>query len=1549
MRKLNHIFLACCLLLAGMATSISMQAQDKTPITVDGCRPLLAPDCVIDDIIDEVGVLSDKHATYSNLLDADLTNGTTINTVLADIGLGYKPIVSIRDIKNVYKGGNGMKAGFMVADSKVSLLSLDLLKTFVISLYNDNQLVYTAPINDQDGTLLNLGLVDFGEKGGKMEFSISVPEKDKDGKELIFDEIALGTTGVNLDVLKTLSFYYGFVGESRTEINWVNFADAGLTSSPDIPLIGTPQNYLVDGNSDTYQSWSLIGGLLGKSCYIKTNGIVSQLQQKEIGFVYSAHDLISLSVLPTVTITFIKSGSGLLPNDKTDKHTVEAQLLGASVLSGQQIIYSAAPTMGFEWDKVEISFGALKVEAGVSHLHYAFVRNIQIPDEAKKHRLNLSADALLCENETEYTLTSDVNVTWSLKQVLDLDGKTDKTEDYKSGVTIDPTTLTKSAKVTFATPAAAGIYIFEARDEDGCTGTVTLTRGKTQEMEDASASWFCGNILNKEADKVHLENPKGGALISIDKLNNAENILDGNLSTYASYAKGLQLAAHTGIVSVKKDEGTFGADASVVGFVAETPNSLLGADVLKFYNIVLYKDGKQVYSSVVSENNTVQAALLGAPGSAKVRYAIEVPQEYVGKFDEFTLFTSGVLNLDLTGKSLKIYGAFVSDDPTCIKPSDPLDHLGVTSITSQNTGATFNYNKTGNAGLVEAVTVLANLGYLLDGTSLTDDGADKGAVSYAVANILGSTDITVKTGRKFSGKRWVGFVIKVPTGIGDVSLLTDMEIKAYNNGKLVGDSESGSFLSANLIGWTDYAYVSCYTDQPFDEVTFTNKKLIEALKTVQYLGFYTYADKDGDGIPDEEDPDFCDPPIDIEWGEPAIAADMNSLCASNEKEKLPVMITAENAIQLYYTLTNVDKAELVTSGFWDTETPGSFSPIIDFEALQMEAGRYKLEVSVVGQTLLLPASKIFVIHAEQTTWAPKASSTDWNVWENWTNGVPVIGCTDVVIPGQSAVFPVLKAYDKGAGSEERPADFNSCEGLHFNVGAEMLGTQHLDYKKAWVELELSLNRYYMLSAPLKGMYTGDFFVPQDMNGTQNNPYFTDLDETTSPDFRFGPRVYQRLWECSAPVVNPVEDVTGATDANNGNGSTVQVDETRWTPPFNALAQSYEEGEGFSLKAGKENLPVTKVRFRFPKEHTKYFYYNEDGFKTDLFETLDRTDNGRLFTDGITWPLVLNYTLETESNTFLVGNPFMAHINIGKFLKENSNVTSVKVYDGNAANSLILCDGKLLTNGADEDWTSIAPMQSFFVTFSAPAKTAQISITEDMLETKAGGDQPLRIAPQADALNEKDELVIEACADSTTACAKVVFNNTSEAAYVPGEDAVLLVDDEVKPRVVVYTMADDHAVDIQQTPDADRISIGVAMSKAAPLTLKFTGRAISQWKLYDAQTRHLYDLSVSDSVSLGRVDCNAGRFTLVKAGTEDKLNLEDQGLLVSRTAPGAITVASADQFPIKHCAVYAADGHLISQWEGEAMSVEGIKAEAGVNMVRAIKSDGSSYSQKVICY
>ena len=44
---------------------------------VDGCRPLLAPDCVVDDIVEEVSVLGGK-PDYSGVLDANLTNYATL-------------------------------------------------------------------------------------------------------------------------------------------------------------------------------------------------------------------------------------------------------------------------------------------------------------------------------------------------------------------------------------------------------------------------------------------------------------------------------------------------------------------------------------------------------------------------------------------------------------------------------------------------------------------------------------------------------------------------------------------------------------------------------------------------------------------------------------------------------------------------------------------------------------------------------------------------------------------------------------------------------------------------------------------------------------------------------------------------------------------------------------------------------------------------------------------------------------------------------------------------------------------------------------------------------------------------------------------------------------------------------------------------------------------------------------------------------------------------------------------------------------------------------
>ena len=218
------------MILVALATvfALPMSAQsDAEPIQVNGCRPLLAPDCVVD----EVKAVKDyKHPDYDAVLDGDLTNcmaGFSL-TSLVDVGLLYKPIISVRDINNKYKGGNGIKAGFMVSTPTVSgslqgLLDVNVLKTLFITLYNDNKQVYSAPLYSGDSGLLSLGLLNFGSQSGTSEFSIDVPATNDDGNEIVFDEVMLSTSGVDVSLLSGLSVYYGFLGESQREINITNF------------------------------------------------------------------------------------------------------------------------------------------------------------------------------------------------------------------------------------------------------------------------------------------------------------------------------------------------------------------------------------------------------------------------------------------------------------------------------------------------------------------------------------------------------------------------------------------------------------------------------------------------------------------------------------------------------------------------------------------------------------------------------------------------------------------------------------------------------------------------------------------------------------------------------------------------------------------------------------------------------------------------------------------------------------------------------------------------------------------------------------------------------------------------------------------------------------------------------------------------------------------------------------------------------------------------------------------------------------------------------
>lgn len=301
------------------------------------------------------------------------------------------------------------------------------------------------------------------------------------------------------------------------------------------------------------------------------------------------------------------------------------------------------------------------------------------------------------------------------------------------------------------------------------------------------------------------------------------------------------------------------------------------------------------------------------------------------------------------------------------------------------------------------------------------------------------------------------------------------------------------------------------------------------------------------------------------------------------------------------------------------------------------------------------------------------------------------------------------------------------------------------------------------------MVTGDMFIP-----VAGNPSpFTSLNASNTPQNRFNPRIYQRLW---------ASDAKGQT-LNNGQ-VTVTPTETQWTQPFNALAQVYEMGKGFSLKAeqGSASLPLT---FRFPKEHTEYEYVNTSNQGTGIKETITRSSIGRFIyennTQGVSFPISVTLTNKQAGTYFLAGNMFMSHLDISEFMNQNPAVKSVQVYDGNSNNSNINANGQLLNNGAG--YTRIAPTQSFFISVASAATSQTIKYTESMLVSAPGPDNTLKSADSS-IQEDPSALYLTATTSQAVSNALLRFNPASDNKYVAGEDAELLIDNEIRPAIAI---------------------------------------------------------------------------------------------------------------------------------------------------------------------
>ena len=552
---------------------------------------------------------------------------------------------------------------------------------------------------------------------------------------------------------------------------------------------------------------------------------------------------------------------------------------------------------------------------------------------------------------------------------------------------------------------------------------------------------------------------------------------------------------------------------------------------------------------------------------------------------------------------------------------------------------------------------------------------------------------------------------------------------------------------------------------------------------------------------------------------------------------------------------------------------------------------------------------------------------------------------DVTFTGHSQQIPFIQSLTGGEGIGFATEDINyhmssvdtdggnvacrtwydhTCQQIHFKPHAELLNQQHLYYEKAWVDIELEPWLWHTLASPLKGVVAGDMYLPS-ATGRQETPLFQPITFNTTDYNRFNPAVYQRGWDKAKATVFHLD----------GTQSDVMVS-TTWSHVYNDVNEAYCSGNGFSIKAELPNSTQTdtKVLFRLPKDDKKYLYYNSAGDKTGNETNIvadSETRSYRLYdlTDAIAAVQTRN-----AGKYFLIGNPFMAHLDMAKFFAQNPQYAPkywMMSSDGQRAAIMDESTGGFVGTATG----TIPPMQGFFVQAKEMGEKTIPRFTAEMMTlggqsspdgtTRSGMSSSILTITASDGVNGNSKAMV--CVDG----------NTSEG-FRSSEDMELF-DDGLAEYAKVYTMADTIATCINQVPTIKRIPLGVVATDDAVTELTFSGAATNDVTLYDKST--------GDSIPL-----HEGMKYSVKGSSHAQLYLVGNGML-SSDQQGNITIQTEgrkvnvlsmpQQMKVE---AYSAMGVLVKTAEGNTGEVTLTLPSEGVYVIKCV-GDTCSACKKIM--
>ena len=1524
-------------------------------------RALTGETCTVNKLIGVVGVGS-WAKDMGALTDEDLNNSAQVNAVVK-AGVTVDPMVSVKDMDNYYS--RGTVAGYaIVAGSGSSVLSLDVIKTFSIGFYRDGKLMGVLPVREgQNASGVTLKLLQI--PGSDDICAMLTAESN-----WVFDEISLDCAGgVQAEVANLMKIKYAFVGEP-TEFT---ITDGGIKKFNDffdnnptislkkmqgwnplllapIPFVNSEVKKMTDDNLDNFATITPIlnVGYQGGAKFMMENDTNPNAEAfeagMEAGFKYKMDAALSLTAGTWINVLLFDH-----KGNKVQEETISAQVLNLSLVQigdGTVSVKAKVPFSGCEIRFLTV----LGVNVGAMGIHYGFVR--MAPDVSHRCAINPTINSNICDTQTSFTLRSnpDVSVTWSLERASDLEGN-----DIKD---ITSVKVTADGEVT---NLQLGRFTFRATAKDGCYDETTITVGDFN-----SGNTPCGTpITNKDGKGIYEISPKihdtSGSLLSMSDLKNRENILSGDYEKYAEYIGGLSLANNLCIVGIHRKDGNLIYDADPVrkdgeseadyvtrvqpkrlGFVVEASATVLNLHALQFLQIRCYNNGNEVYRHLIDENNAISASVGGSDKLQKIRYSIEVPAtDSKGnpiQMDEFQLWNSGVLNLG--GSKLRIYYAFIeeaSDD--C---SSPLA-CGTLVMSHNHSHTTINADETKFGGTVNVLTIDDNLCNFIDSD----------INSYmAIANTVGvgsGHTIAVNMGRQLDYHHQLGIIVDNKTFLAAVKVGNWLTVETFMNGIPTGDKFTDwKVIGADVAGFGDKNILFFQPKTAYNEVRLTLAGVVGALDVQKFYGIVTRGDINNNGIPDCKDDYSCVPGVkDI---------DVNNVCVGDI-----VKVVATGNTGAKYYLRFGDKSA-GTNGIVELVASADTKNNIHYEYTTKKAGEYELTFYDGSQTPL--SSVVYQVHPLQTRWLTTASNNEWNKWDNWSDGSPYC-CTNAIISSDADNFPVL-------GTPEKPADY-CCKDIFFEPRSAVDNVPSLNYRKAWVELEQKPNHYYLLSAPLKQMYTGDMFMPAD---TTKAKYFEELNEENWKEQRFNPSIYQRLWAAAHPGKIYSLDSKGNPVLTD---ETLAVNEATWSHNFNAVAKPYGMGEGFSMWIDNGNLPATnKFSIRLPKAHKEYSYFvdydqekvasetvTKDANKINRFiyepdspqkgdltmeykylsEGKEVTENRTVFVGQSEYQITLNSDIPTQ--TFVLGNPFMSRMNIKKFLEVNKNVSSVKVeVEKELGGMEEQTVSKVASTG---NATTIAPMQAFYVTTNNEASTQiTLLLTPEMI---GGSKKATEESKPAEAKGLK--VCVESLKTRSKSAAMLVMEN-SETAYDVSDgssfkNSVLvptLLDSEVKSPLKVFGIQQSQAYDILPMTGATSLGIYLSQKDSIRIEVKpIQGVDMSGYVLHDMLSGA--DYSLDSPLIIADAETSLGRFVIRSRYGSTDVTSVDTDQRISIVQEGSSVLVQSACGLLKSVKVIDLNGRIISRVQGNGSRCLKASIATGIQIIHIELTDGSSKDYKMI--